>query len=274
MTAERNIQIEGRHGKPILLDIFLPADIGPSVVILSHGFKGFKDWGHFNWVAEQFALAGFAFVKFNFSHNGTTPEYPEDFADLEAFGNNNYSIELDDLGAVIDWVEDDGRVDVKRLYLLGHSRGGGITILKANEDARVKRMVTWASVGEFGSGMRDFEIEAWAESGVHYIRNARTKQQMPIYYQFYENYQQNEQRLNISNAVRNIDIPHLIMHGTEDDPVPVEEGQRMKMLNPEAELILVHGAGHTFGAKHPYDGGDLPDHVHLVMEETIDFLKN
>ncbi|WP_435524823.1 hypothetical protein [Chryseobacterium indoltheticum] len=39
-------------------------------------------------------------VKFNFSHNGTTVEDPENFADLEAFGNNNYSKELSDLGVL------------------------------------------------------------------------------------------------------------------------------------------------------------------------------
>ena len=37
------------------------------------------------------------FVKFNFSHNGTTLESPSDFKDLESFGNNNFSKELYDL---------------------------------------------------------------------------------------------------------------------------------------------------------------------------------
>ena len=31
-------------------------------------------------------------------------EDPIDFPDLEAFGNNNFSKEVDDLGSVIDWV--------------------------------------------------------------------------------------------------------------------------------------------------------------------------
>ena len=32
-------------------------------------------------------------------------DQPIDFPDLEAFGNNNYTKELDDLRSVIDWVE-------------------------------------------------------------------------------------------------------------------------------------------------------------------------
>ena len=74
------------------------------IVIFCHGYKGFKDWGAWNLMAEAFAEAGFFFIKFNFSHNGGTVEQPIDFPDLEAFGNNNYTKELDDLESVIDWV--------------------------------------------------------------------------------------------------------------------------------------------------------------------------
>ncbi len=52
-------------------------------------------------IAGQFVRAGFAFLKFNFSHNGTTPDHPQDFVDLEAFGNNNYTKQLFDLGKVL-----------------------------------------------------------------------------------------------------------------------------------------------------------------------------
>jgi len=55
-------------------------------------------------MAESFANAGFFFIKFNFSHNGGTVKQPIDFPDLEAFGNNNYTKELDDLETVIDWI--------------------------------------------------------------------------------------------------------------------------------------------------------------------------
>ena len=74
------------------------------LVIFCHGFKGFKDFGCWDLVAKAFVEAGLAFVKFNFSYNGTTVDDPLNFGDLEAFGQNNFSIELDDLGAVIDFM--------------------------------------------------------------------------------------------------------------------------------------------------------------------------
>ena len=52
---------------------------------------------------DYFVKAECIFVKINFSHNGGTVSQPIDFPDLEAFGQNNFSLELDDLGLVIDW---------------------------------------------------------------------------------------------------------------------------------------------------------------------------
>src|ERR1700733_321717 len=105
MEIISNIELEGRHGKTILADvIYKDSREAKPIVIFIHGFKGFKDWGAYNLVARHFASKRFVFVKFNFSHNGTTPKKPTEFDDLEAFGNNNFEIEMDDLGQVIDWI--------------------------------------------------------------------------------------------------------------------------------------------------------------------------
>ncbi|RMI25822.1 MAG: dienelactone hydrolase, partial [Calditrichaeota bacterium] len=222
-----NLQIPGKHGRPIVLDVYFQADGRPKpVVVFSHGFKGFKDWGHWHLVAEAFAGRGFVFVKFNFSHNGTRPENLTEFVDLEAFGNNNFSIELDDLGAVMDYITGEEAPvpreerQPEQLYLIGHSRGGGITILKAREDKRVKKIATWASVSEFGKYWTEEVVKEWQEKGVVYVVNARTGQQMPLYRQLYEDFQRNRDRLDIPAAVKSLTIPFLIVHGTADEAVP------------------------------------------------------
>jgi len=109
-----------------------------------HGFKGFKDWGHFNLIADTFASAGFVFLKLNLSHNGTSPQHLFDFVDLEGFSLNNFTIELDDLQVVIDYIFSpefkvpDFEIDLDRLFMIGHSRGGSIAILKAAYEDRIK----------------------------------------------------------------------------------------------------------------------------------------
>lgn len=270
--------VEGSAGKPISFDITLPDTDKPApLVIFSHGFKGFKDWGHFNLVAQQFAKAGFVFLKHNFSHNGTTPERPNDFADLEAFGNNNFSIEVDDLKIVIDhslkMQELQGRIIHEQVYLMGHSRGGGITLLAASEEPRVKKVITWASVSRFGHFWDEEVVTQWKADGVMYIPNSRTKQQMPMYYQSYEDYYAHADRLDIPKATRNLKAPLLIVHA-EDDPVVLADSARdLKSYKPDSELFLLPEGGHTFGAKHPWEIEELPQPADQVIAKSIEFFK-
>ena len=102
----KHLEIDGCNGRKISIDYrFKETQKSLIPIIYVHGFKGFKDWGASNLVADSFANQGFLFLKFNFSHNGVTPKNPLDFVDLEAFGMNNYLIELKELGVVIDWLE-------------------------------------------------------------------------------------------------------------------------------------------------------------------------
>ena len=134
--ALTNIAVKSdKHSKPIVTDVFYKRNGKQKpVVIFCHGYKGYKDWGAWNLMVDSFLNENFFFVKFNFSHNGGTLENPIDFPDLEAFGNNNFSLELDDLETIINWLlnheEFDSEINKSNISLIGHSRGGGIFSLK------------------------------------------------------------------------------------------------------------------------------------------------
>jgi len=264
------------HDLPILASVsYLKKDIPKPVIIFSHGFKGFKDWGHFPLVARWFAAQGFAFVRFNFSHNGTTPEEPADFANLDNFGKNNFSIELHDLDDVINWVEansDEHQFDKEKIYLIGHSRGGGISIIKASEDVRIKKIVTWASVADFESRMKVDGFEEWKKTGVTYIPNARTNQNMPLYFQFYEDLDRNRERLLIKKAAKKLNKPFLIVHGTEDDTVSINEANALHQWVAGSRLCLIENADHAFNAKHPYTAQELNEHILKKLKVSLEFL--
>jgi len=280
MEIIKNLTIPGADGKPIGLDIFfIPGKLQP-LVIYAHGFNGFKDWGAFDLIANQFAAAGFCFLKFNFSHNGTTPDAPEDFVDLEAYENNNYTKELYDLQTVIDWTLDENNfmtsvVDKNNVYLIGHSRGGGIVLLKAGEGNRIKKIATWASVAEcktpWGSWPQE-RIERWKASGVEHYINSRTKQELPLYDQLHEDYQDNKESLHVLKAAKELEIPLLICHGTNDAAVPVEKAYQLKEASKQAELFLVE-SDHVFGRKHPWPHSYLPKPMQDVVSKTISFFK-
>ena len=282
IKREQNIILQSKHGhgRPFLADVFYKEDGRKKpVVIFSHGYRGFKDWGPFNIIAQKFAEKGLVFVKFSFSHNGTTLDHPVDFVDLEAFGNDNISIELDDLGVVVDWVNSkdfavpESEFDREQLCLLGHSRGGGISILKAREDSRVKKLCTWASLSEVSKYWTTEQLEQIKRDGVIYLPNKRTGQQMPIRWQMYEDYYAHKDRLFIPDAVRQLQIPFLIIHGTKDETVPVANAIEMHTWNKSARLFLVEGGNHNFGGKHPWEQETLSEDMEDVLNETVEFFK-
>lgn len=279
MIKIKNFIIKGKHQKPIVTDVFYKQTKKPKkVIIFCHGYKGFKDWGAWNLMATTFAEAGFFFIKFNFSHNGGTQEEPIDFPDLEAFGNNNYSKELDDLGSVLDWVSNNSdfkkEMDLETISLIGHSRGGGIVLLKANEDIRVKKVITLAGVCDFEKRTATIgDLDQWKKEGVKYVLNGRTKQKMPHFYQFYKDFIKNKERLNIKKATKNLEIPHLILHGNKDTSVLIKEAENLKKWNPKSEIKIIEEANHVFNVSHPWDKEMLSDELKKATELCIEFLK-
>lgn len=280
MKVLKNILVQGDHKLPIPTDIYFLKDTKPKpVVIFCHGYKGFKDWGPWNLMAAHFAQQGFFFLKFNFSHNGVTFENPVDFTDLEAFGNNNFIKELDDLQSVINWISSshgfENEIDINNIFLIGHSRGGGIAILKASEDKRVKKVITWAGVSDFGARFPGGQTLAdWQNNGVVYITNTRTKQQLPHYFQFYTTFFENAGRLSIKKAVERLEIPYLIIQGEKDDNVSLKEALALQSWNKNNELYVIDGANHTFNSSHPYVFDYLITELQLLIKASLSFLNN
>ena len=270
--------IKGSENRSMAVDLRLDNQFSNQpVVIFVQGFKGFKDWGHFPKVGEKLAKAGFAFVSFNFTHGGTTIDQPTDFADLEAFGNNNYHKELFDTEQVINGISDgllfpDVEMDRTQIFLFGHSRGGGICIVKASEDERVKGLVTWNSIGDMKRTQADLEV--WMREGVIYISNARTNQQMPMYYQFVEDFFAQQERYDLETACSKIQVPGLFIHGTNDKTVPFEYGQKLNEWTANSKLKLIESGNHTFGGKHPFEEEELPNDTLIALDATIQHFRS
>lgn len=279
MEALTNIIIAStQHNKPILTDIYFKKNkIKKPLVIFCHGYKGYKDWGAWNLMVSEFVNSNLAFVKFNFSHNGGTVENPIDFPDLEAFGQNNFVIELDDLEDVINSIslnkDFSEEIDTEHIILIGHSRGGGIVTLKAAENTKVKKVITWSAVSDFGARFPTGDIlKYWEKAGISHIENARTKQQMPHYFQFYTNFKENEARLTIKNAVSNLKIPHLIIHGGKDTVVPPAEAENLHTWNPASTLLMLDEMDHPLGCKQPWLAETMPEYLKIAVEKTIEFI--
>lgn len=280
MAKSATYVIQGQDGRRIPVDLHVP-EVGNDrvpVIIFIHGFKGFKDWGHFPLVCEFLARSGFAVARFNFSWNGTSPENPTEFCEPEQFGRNTFSRELEDLDLVIEnlwWtISMQSRIDPSRLGLLGHSRGGGTAILQAARDPRIKALATWAAVSDFEKRVNPPDLEEWKKTGVGEIVNARTGQKLPMYIDIRTDFYANKAILDIQAASKKIQIPQLIVHGTKDEAVSLREAEALKIWNPFAEFEEIIGANHTFGGKHPWDDKSLPEDTLKAVAATTTFFRH
>jgi uncharacterized protein len=248
-----------------LLDLPDPGRFpGPRpAVVVCHGFKGFMEWGFFPHLATLLAERGIACVRFNLSGSGMRPG-DDRVADPEAFRADTHSLEVGDLLAVLEAVVAvealaPGRIDPARLGLLGHSRGGGNVILAASRSPwreRIRALVTWAAVADFDRFTSE-QKESWRRQGELAVVNARTGQRLALGLGLLTDFEAHREELDILAAAGRRTCPWLIIHGDDDESVPAEDGRRLAAAAGTAgpaELLLIHGAGHTFGAQHPFAG--------------------
>ena len=264
----------GSEKREALIDLEIPENFTRNILVFVHGYMGFKDWGTWNMMQSYFVEKGFGFCKFNMTHNGTTPEYPIDFVDLEAFGNNCYSYEKKDLLHVFDWLEEKINISECSLHLIGHSRGGGITLL-CSGDSRVSSVITLAAISSIEKRF-SFEqkvIEEWKKTVVRFVKNSRTNQDLPHNFSQYLDFQINKEELSIQAACESCSKPMLIIHGDKDESVSIAEGYDLSHWSKN-ELHIIQDATHTFGGTHPYNFKKLPTHLNECCETIYEFIRN
>ena len=273
LQKELNIRLDNPETKPFLADVFYPdADGKFPLIVFVHGYKGYKDWGTWDLMAEKIASAGYVFVKFNMSHNGTSLENPYEFTDMDSFGKNNYSKELSDLKLVINHFLSYPKVDSQTIGVIGHSRGGAISIINTFEDERIDYLVTLGSIDTLDRFPKGEKFEEWKENGIYHIINARTKQEMPHEFQFYEDYKKNLKRFDVEAAMEQINANILIIHGTNDEAVNHQAAENLNLWSSKSDLILIEDANHTFGGKEPWESNQLPEDLEIAIDEIIEFL--
>ena len=95
-------QIHIEPNRMIRGDVYPADQSSQGTLVICHGFKGFKDWGMFPYVAKQLS-DHYDVITFNFSHNGIGDDLLE-FTELEKFAANTYTRELEDLHVLIEHI--------------------------------------------------------------------------------------------------------------------------------------------------------------------------
>lgn len=265
-----------KEDRKIRGEVHLPDSTGPHpVVIICHGFKGFKEWGFFPHTARSLAQSGFAAITFNFSMNGVG-EDPDTFGELDKFARNTFSREQEDLQFLIQQLYNRSLpgadfLDTHRVALLGHSRGGANSLLFAldHTDA-IHGVILWNSVSrvDFFSDELKQEIR---KKGRATLLNARTGQEMPVDREVLDDIELHRERFDLLSRLPGFTKPILILQGDKDAAVPIQAAQDLRNAAPHADLHLIHGAGHTFNAVHPFQGST--PQLNEAIEATTRFLR-
>lgn len=266
---QRRFEIASAEGLPIRGVLELPPEPRGLVVVV-HGFKGFKDWGFFPWISARLGEFAVASVRFDMSRSGIG-ERPGEFDRLDLFAGDTYGREIDDLRRVLDWTSRVEELDTLPLFLMGHSRGAGVAILTARAlgDGPIRGIVTWSGIARANRWSEETRAQ-WRRDGVLEIPNQRTGQIMRISAAVLDELEQQGAELDILAAASSLECPLLIVHGRADETVPATEAEDLAGATKNASLVLIDNASHTFGAKHPLDG--IPRELSFAMHATLGFV--
>lgn len=210
------------------------------IAVLGHGVTGNKDRPFVVALAEGLAAAGIHALRFSFAGNG---------ASGGRFADATVSKEVEDLGAVFD------ALDGYSVCYVGHSMGGAVGVLRASRDERIRLLVSLAGMvhthafaeREFGEEVPD-EGCMWDEPDC------------PLSQAYMDDMAQ------IDTVVRRgaeIAVPWLLVHGSEDDVVPIDDSHDiLARASDNAELVVIDGADHVFS-----------EHAQVMVEKVVGWLQ-
>jgi dipeptidyl aminopeptidase/acylaminoacyl peptidase len=202
---------------------------------------------------------------------------PPDRPDL--FARNTLRREYEDVRAVVQFVAGGGVADVgaggggPALGLYGHSRGAVAAVLNAIEHPCVRALCTWSTSGDPDFYTRN-QKERWRRDG-EYAFTDIDGTSMAVGLDYLNDLEANHSFYLLEERVRELRVPHLIVHGDADVVIQVENAHRL--YDAETNLVdkrlVTLKTGHTFGV--PYPAPDslqrIPRALEQAADETVDW---
>ena len=209
---------------------YVTPDDPRGIVLLFHGIPSVNppapdDRGYPGW-AEDLAGKGWLAVWGDLRARGASPGY--------------FSIEgwVRDALAVIDAARDVEEARNLPLALIGSSAGGCVSAeairrgAKADALALLGAPAAWLFfAGDGATGVRKITQEAGMALDPAVITDPSS-------------WAAEFETITTENAIAEVRVPTLILHGTADDVVPVEHAHMIAERAPAAELVIVDGAPH------------------------------
>lgn len=236
-----------RDGKRIAGELYLPDLPFSPLVIISHGFGGNGD--HSKPYAQFFAENDIAAYVFDFIGGG------EDIKSDGKMTEMSVLTEERDLGIVLDGLKENSRIDKENIFLLGRSQGGYVSSLVASErNEEIKGMVLLYPAYV----IQDDVIER-TNNGKHFEPLSTF-----LGHTVSEIYDRDAFSIDIYARMKKYTGEVLIIHGTDDQTVPIAYSCEAIETFPHARMETIEGAGHGLVGKDS----------DKAMRLSLDFIKN
>ncbi len=202
------------------------------VVILSHGLGTDKESKTYTRLQTILNEKNISTLRFDFFGHG---ESEGKFRDITV------SEGVDDVLNAIDFLKKQG---YSEMGLFGSSFGGMVSIIVASKTNDFSVLVLKSPVSNYEelNHLRYLrkELEEWKEKGYNYFEGKSGRRKLK--YSFFEDFKNN----NGYEVAEEIKIPTLIVHGSDDEIVPVSQSKKTAGLIENCKLEVIEGANHRY----------------------------
>lgn len=257
-------RLQGSSGENIYGNTSMPESNPNGIVLIAHGFKGYKDYGMFPWLSQQFVDHGHIVHRFNFSHSGMGADGgPFERPDL--FERDTWNLQIEDLSILIEKVK---QPDLP-IILLGHSRGGVSCLLTAGRGAvQVDGVISLSAPATCNPMTSEIQQEllskGWIESP-----SLRTNQMLRIGRSFLQEQLDDPENHDLLKLVSTITTRVLVIHGEADLTVSVDSAAAIAEAGQNAILVRVPEGDHVYNTPNPFPVNGKPSEQLLTMWTAI-----
>ena len=237
---EQPVIFKNKRGQKLFGVLHLPASKAPvPIAVMAHGFTDDKTGDNRLFVrfAREAVENGLGVFRFDFAGSGDSEG---DFSHMTIQG------EVEDLWSAIDFIHKLPVIDTSRVYLIGYSLGGAVSILQAADDLRVKGFIGWAPASNpqavFQKILGKKSFATAKQKGFVSCRNGN--KQFALRKDFFKSVEKTD----LVTAVDKIPPrPILIIQGTRDKKIKARETEAFfGGLKGLQEIHIIKGAEHSF----------------------------
>lgn len=214
-----------------------------NLLIMAHGFRGSMEGGGRAAYLSQMASLFVNVLRFNFT------------------GSQILSHQIEELDSVLDFATKEYKNP--RIFLLGRSMGGAASLVTASRRSEIAGLALWATPNDLHATFKN----ALGNENYNRLKNGETL-----------NLEDERGSITLTpdfvSDLDNYDLqamlkawqkrPLLVIHGSEDETVNVEQAQRsFALAGRPKKLVIVNGADHSF-----------TNHSNKAAEEVIGWLRS